>query len=64
MAQILLELLQPAGQNEYGDRYRATIVIIGSSGVSWHIRTIWIVLFGEDIARFVTAVPERLRRQP
>lgn len=63
MTQISLELLQPAGQNDYGDRYQAVVIIPGPSGVRWRIRTGWIVLFGEDIARFVTAVPERFGRQ-
>ncbi|MFM9267839.1 hypothetical protein [Tychonema sp. BBK16] len=31
--------------------------------ISWQIRTGWIVLFGEDIARFVTAFPQRFGRQ-
>ncbi|MGA9378118.1 MAG: DUF6883 domain-containing protein [Phormidium sp.] len=63
LAQVSLDLLQPVGQNNYGDRYQAVILIIGRSSVSWQIRTGWIVLFGEDIARFVTAVPERFGRQ-
>lgn len=63
LAQVSLDLLQPVGQNNYGDRYQAVILITGKSGVSWQIRTGWIVLFGEHIARFVTAVPERFGRQ-
>lgn len=63
IAQISLELLQPVGQNDYGERYQAIILVTGRSGVSWQIRTGWIVLFGEDIARFITAVPQRLGRQ-
>ena len=63
LAQVLLELLQPLGQNDYGDRYQAVILITGSSGVAWQIRTGWIVLFDSDIARFVTAFPERFGRQ-
>ncbi|MFB2892629.1 DUF6883 domain-containing protein [Aerosakkonemataceae cyanobacterium BLCC-F50] len=63
LAQVSLDLLQPVGQNNYGDRYQAVILITGKSSVSWQIRTGWIVLFEEDIARFVTAVPERFGRQ-
>ncbi|OKH37077.1 hypothetical protein NIES2119_14755 [[Phormidium ambiguum] IAM M-71] len=63
LAQVSLDLLQPVGQNNYGDRYQAVILITGRSGVCWQIRTGWIVLFEEDIARFVTAVPERFGRQ-
>lgn len=63
IAQISLELLQPVGQNDYGQRYEAIILVTGRSGVSWQIRTGWIVLFGEDMARFVTAFPQRFGRQ-
>ncbi|MBD1812623.1 DUF6883 domain-containing protein [Microcoleus sp. OTE_8_concoct_300] len=63
IAQISLELLQPVGQNDYGERYQAIILVTGRSGVSWQIRTGWIVLSGEDIARFVTAFPQRFGRQ-
>ena len=64
LAQLSPEQLQPAGQNEYGDRYQAIILIVGPSGISWRIRTGWIVLFeAQEVARFVTAVPERLGRQ-
>jgi hypothetical protein len=45
---------------DYGKRYRAYIEIVGRSGETRRIRTVWIVLTGEDIARFVTAVPDRL----
>jgi hypothetical protein len=56
-------LLQPVAQNAYGKRYQAIILVTGRSGVSWQIRTGWIVLSGEDIARFVTAFPQRFGRQ-
>ena len=36
------------------------IEVTGVSGISRRIRTVWIVLFDEDVARFVTAVPDRL----
>jgi len=52
--------LQPQDTNEYGDRDRAYLRITGPNGISRRIRTIWIILFNEDIARFVTAVPDRL----
>ncbi|PSB24182.1 hypothetical protein C7B69_13755 [filamentous cyanobacterium Phorm 46] len=63
LTQISLDLLRSVGQNDYGERYQAIILITRPSGVSWQIRTGWIVLFGEDIARFVTAVPQRFGRQ-
>jgi hypothetical protein len=62
LAEITLESLQPQAPNAHGDRYEAIITITGQSGKVRLVRTIWIVLFGEDVARFVTAVPQR--RQP
>ncbi|MDX2240482.1 MAG: hypothetical protein NW224_07355 [Leptolyngbyaceae cyanobacterium bins.302] len=53
---------RPKGPNDYGERYQAIVLIQGLSGVSWRVRTGWIVLSGEDVARFVTAVPERFGR--
>ncbi|MEG4344878.1 hypothetical protein QUB70_16505 [Microcoleus sp. A003_D6] len=63
LAQISLDLLHSVGENDYGERYQAIILIRGLSGISWQIRTGWIVLFDENIARFVTAVPQRFGRQ-
>jgi hypothetical protein len=60
-AQLVISLGGSA--NDYGDRYQAVIVITAPSGVSWQIRTGWIVLLDSDIARFVTAFPERFGRQ-
>ena len=59
LAEVSTDLLQLQGQNAYGDLYRAYIRITGPSRLSRQIRTIWIVRFDEDIARFVTAVPDR-----
>ena len=60
LAAVSPEILQPQDTTEYGERYRAYIQIIGPSGLSRRIRTVWIILLGEDVARFVTAVPDRL----
>lgn len=61
---VTLDLLTPQVPNEYGERYEAIVPITNPSGkVRRLIRTIWIVRFGEDVARFVTAVPQR-RKQP
>lgn len=59
LAEVSTNLLQPQGQNAYGDLYRAYIRVTGPSGLSRQIRTVWIVRFNEDTARFVTAVPDR-----
>ncbi len=62
-SKVVIDQLEPQSPNQYGDRYQATILIEAPSGISWLVRTGWIVLVGEDIARFVTAFPERLGRQ-
>ena len=64
LAKVTADLLQSEGQTAYGARYQTVVSLTGSSGTSWQIRTCWIVLFGEDVARFVTAFSERTRRQP
>jgi len=60
LAEVSLDMLQLQSQNEQGELYRAYIQVTGASGISRRIRTVWIVIFNEDIARFVTAVPDRL----
>lgn len=53
--------LQLRGVDSYGDRYQATVRIYGPTGVFRLVKTGWIVRHNEDIARFVTAVPEKSR---
>ncbi len=60
LAAVTIDMLQPQSQNAQGELYRAYIQLTGPSGLSRRIRTVWIVLFNEDVARFVTAVPDRL----
>ena len=60
LTEVSLDILQPQSQNEQGELYRAYIQVTGVSGSSRRIRTVWIVLFDEAVARFVTAVPDRL----
>ncbi len=60
LAEVSLDMLQPQSQNEQGELYRAYIQVTGGSEICRRIRTVWIVLFDEDVARFVTAVPDRL----
>lgn len=50
-------------QDAYGYRYTATIDLLGQLNRTWEILTIWIVLTDENIARFITAVPQRTRRR-
>jgi len=60
LTEVSIDMLQLQGQNDFGNLYRAYIRITGASGLSRRIRTVWIVRFDEDVAKFVTAVPDRL----
>ena len=60
LAAVSTDMLQPQSQNPQGELYRVYIQLTGPSGLSRRIRTVWIVLYNEDVARFVTAVPDRL----
>ncbi len=59
LAEVSPSMLQPDRQNDFGNLYRAYVRVTGPSGLSRRIRTVWIVRFNEELARFVTAVPER-----
>ncbi|WNZ26478.1 hypothetical protein HJG54_07140 [Leptolyngbya sp. NK1-12] len=63
LAELTVDALSLQGQNEYGYRFQAVVSITGPSGLSWRVRTGWLVRHGETIARFITAIPERLGRQ-
>ena len=43
---------------DYGKKYAITGSITGPSGRSAVLVTVWIILTGEDVPRFVTAYPE------
>jgi hypothetical protein len=58
LAEVSLDRLQSTGKHPYGDSYIASIQIDTPNGRSKPIKTVWLVRFGENIARFVTAVPE------
>jgi len=63
LAEVSGDLLQSSGQNDYGKLYEAIMGITGPAEISFQVRTIWIVLFDQDIARFVTAYPERRKKR-
>lgn len=62
LAQATPDQLEATEPNAQGQRYQAIIFITGPSGKTKRIKTIWIVLTGETIARFVTAVPQRRKQ--
>jgi hypothetical protein len=59
LAEVSLKLLEALPADQYGVRYEAIVQIRSAAGQSRWIKTIWIVLPNEKIARFVTAVPYR-----
>lgn len=49
---------QAAEENPYGQKYLIRGTLKGPTGRMRTVMTVWIVLRGEDFARFVTAFPE------
>jgi hypothetical protein len=45
-------------QTPYGQKYSIRATLIGPSGSSADVVSVWVVRTGEDIPRFVTAYPE------
>jgi hypothetical protein len=45
----------------FGQKYAVRGIIRGPSGATASVVTVWIILTGETLPRFVTAHPERLR---
>jgi hypothetical protein len=50
--------VQPAGSTQYGEKYAARGSLTGPNGRTAGVVSIWIILTGEAVARFVTAYPE------
>jgi uncharacterized protein DUF6883 len=45
----------------YGQKYAIRATLVGPSGRSAEVVSVWVVRTGEDFARFVTAYPEGSR---
>jgi hypothetical protein len=45
------------GRNDYGEKYTVLARLKTPGGVSRDIITVWIVLSGENVPRFITAYP-------
>ena len=48
---------EPAGMNDYGQKYLVRGILKGPSGQAAEVVTVWIILSGEGVPRFVTAFP-------
>jgi uncharacterized protein DUF6883 len=46
------------GPSHYGQKYEVRATLVGPSGRSARVVSIWFVRTGEDVPRFVTAHPE------
>jgi hypothetical protein len=49
------------GMNRFGRKYKVDGILRSPAGEGFGIRTIWIVHFGEDFPRLVTAYPRTQR---
>ncbi|MDO9287731.1 MAG: hypothetical protein Q7T83_02945 [Thermodesulfovibrionales bacterium] len=49
---------KPTEKNKYGQKYEINGLINGPNGKILMLRSVWIVLESEDIARFITIYPE------
>lgn len=56
---VTIDKLEADVPNIYGNLYRIIITLTTPAGSLRRVRTVWIVRFGEDVARFVTAYPEQ-----
>jgi uncharacterized protein DUF6883 len=43
---------------DYGQKYAIRATLVGPSGQSAEVVSVWVIRMGEDIPRFVTAYPE------
>lgn len=48
----------PAAATAYGQKYIIRATLVGPSGASAEVVTVWVVRANEDFARFVTAYPQ------
>jgi hypothetical protein len=49
---------EPLESTEYGTKYAIIAPLTGLNGRMAEIVTVWIILVGEDVPRFVTAYPK------
>jgi len=57
--QILNCEAQPGRPSLYGDKYEIVAPLTGPNGKTAWVRTIWIIIHGETVPRFVTLIPEK-----
>ncbi|MEA2563286.1 MAG: hypothetical protein QOH06_4790 [Acidobacteriota bacterium] len=55
---VLHDSAEPSERTEYGQKYLVRGIITGPTGVSAEIRSVWIILNGEQVPRLVTIYPE------
>jgi hypothetical protein len=52
---------EPGTPSPYGEKYEILAPLTGPNGVTAWVRSVWIVLSGENAARLVTLIPEERR---
>lgn len=55
---LLSENASQLDTTEYGTKYAVSGAVTGPNGQEFGLVTVWIILKGEDMPRFVTAYPE------
>ena len=55
---LLAAAAEPGEVTEYGQKLLARGPITGPNGQTGRVQTVWIILSGEPLIRFVTAYPE------
>ncbi len=58
---ILTQDASEAEESRYGKKYIVEGLLVGPSGGTMQIVTVWVILKGENIPRFITAYPGGLR---
>ena len=58
LREVLSEDAERIEVTEYGSKYVVKGSLVGPTGGSAEIATVWIILSGETVPRFITAYPE------
>ena len=56
-AQHATQDAEPGERSPYGQKFEIRAILTGPSGSSAEIISVWIIMAGEEVPRFVTAMP-------
>jgi hypothetical protein len=57
--QHLSQEARPGKKSGYGEKYEIVAPLVGPNGNRRWLRSIWMIRHGEQVARFVTLIPEK-----